>query len=54
MAEEKAAKQQETADENLELTDRLEQVFLAGLGALSAAGEISCGFPWTLTTNGVA
>lgn len=40
MTAEKAKPQQDKVEEKVELTNRLEQVFLAGLGAMSAAGEV--------------
>lgn len=40
MTAEKAKPQQDDVEEKVELTNRLEQVFLAGLGAMSAAGEV--------------
>lgn len=40
MATNQAEKQDAQAEEKNELTERLEQVFLAGLGALSAAQEV--------------
>lgn len=39
MAAAKAEKKQDKHQDRFELTDSLEQVFLAGLGAMSAAGE---------------
>ena len=40
MAANQAKKQENLSEEKAELTDRLEQVFLAGLGALAAAQEV--------------
>jgi poly(hydroxyalkanoate) granule-associated protein len=40
MTAEKAKSTHDDVEEKVELTNRLEQVFLAGLGAMSAAGEV--------------